>query len=307
MSDYLKQIGNLNRKLFFKFNKIKITPDEDKGEKTIEEFTGGMGFAQHYGGNSTSGFANRSDNLGASASDRSYTTHKPHTVVGDHPIKHRPEKECPDDDPSCKDQEEEENTDGINIDLSKAKQSIGEQDEEAAIPEEPGATEDPPPEEMGAEGDMAGMDDMGEPGMGAGGDMSDPGLGDPSAGMPGEEPPKDPNELGRTYEMKKIYARLVSMNEYLADEMSPRIVRTKTSIAKAIDLFAVIGANPDSYKEKIDEIIVSYYKFLEAAYRRVKAFYKSEAKRVGGMPETEDESFEKKEEQKDDKSTEVTI
>jgi ferredoxin-like protein FixX len=101
--------------------------------------------------------------------------------------------------------------------------------------------------------------------------------------------------------MKKIYSRLVSMNQYLADEQSPKIMKTKQNIAKAIDLFAVIGANPESYTEKIDDIIISYYKFLEAAYRRVKAFYKSEAQRVGGYP------FEKNEEQKNDKGTEVTI
>ena len=101
--------------------------------------------------------------------------------------------------------------------------------------------------------------------------------------------------------MKKIYTRLIAMNQYLADEYSPRVVKTKHNIAKAIDLFAVIGANPDSYKEKIDEIIVGYYKFLEAAYRKVKAFYKSEAQRVGGLPSGNDE------EQKDDTKVEVRI
>ena len=38
MSDYHKQIGNLNRKLFFKFSNIKVVPDEKQDEKTIEEF-----------------------------------------------------------------------------------------------------------------------------------------------------------------------------------------------------------------------------------------------------------------------------
>ena len=91
------------------------------------------------------------------------------------------------------------------------------------------------------------------------------------------------------------------MNQYLADEHDRRIMKTKQSISKAIDLFSVIGANPESYKERIDEIIVSYYKFLEAAYKRVRSFYKSESQRVGGMP------LEKNEEQKDEKTTEVTI
>jgi hypothetical protein len=301
MSDFLNQINNINRKLFFKFSKIKVTPDEETKEtKTIGEFTGGMGFAQHYGGNSQSSH----DTRNAGQNDKPYTTHRPHTIRPDHAVKQRPEKECPDDDPSCKDAEDDNG--GIVIDLSKAKEGLDNTSEgqlqevdevPEAMPEEPTATEGPPPD------DMAGVDDMGDMGGDpAMGDMSDPGLGDPNAGMPGEEPPKDPSELGRTYEMKKIYARLISMNEYLSDEMSPKIMKTKTNIAKAIDLFAVIGANPDSYKDRIDEIIIGYYKFLEAAYRRVKAFYKAEAKEAGGIP------LEKNEEQKDDESTmEVTL
>ena len=150
-----------------------------------------------------------------------------------------------------------------------------------------------PPEDMGA--DMGG-----DPGMGA--DMGgDPGLGDPNAMMPGEEPPKDPTELGRTYEMKKIYSRLIAMNQYLADEMSPKMFKTKQNIGKSIDLFSIIGANPESYKDRIDEIIVDYYKFLEAVYKKVRSYYRGEALRVGGMP------LEKNEEQKDDKGMEVTI
>jgi hypothetical protein len=94
------------------------------------------------------------------------------------------------------------------------------------------------------------------------------------------------------------------MNQYLADEMSPKIYKTKQSIAKSIDLFAVIGANPESYTDRIDEIIVGYYKFLEAAYKIVKSYYKGESKNVG------DTTLEKNEEQKGDKGykpTEVKI
>ena len=83
--------------------------------------------------------------------------------------------------------------------------------------------------------------------------------------------------------------------------MSPKMFKTKQNIGKSIDLFAIIGANPESYKDRIDEIIVDYYKFLEAVYKKVKSFYRSEAIRVGGIP------LEKNEEQKDDKGMEVTI
>lgn len=303
MPDYNNIINNLNRKLFFKFTKIKVVPDEEgKETKTIGELvsgpSSGFGFNFHYGGEKYPGVNDKAefnDPRDAAGMDSEYKTHTTANFRKDHVNKGREKGE----DCEYKDEsdDEDDNDSPIQIDLSGGK-GMREQGEEGEDPA-PDAVPEPAAEEMPAEPDMGG-----DPGMGADpamGDMSDPGLGDPSTMMPGEEPPKDPNELGRTYEMKKIYARLVSMNEYLADERSPRIVKTKISIAKAIDLFAIIGANPESYKEKIDEIIVSYYKFLEAAYRKVKAFYRGEVKRVGGMP------LSKNEEQKDDKSTEVTI
>lgn len=286
MPEYNKVIDNLNRKLFFKFNKIRVVPNEDGEEQTLESFVK-TAFSMHYGGNrdvSTSSVGNV-DVDSADAVDDEYVTNTPHHIRPDHDLKIRPEK----------DSDEKQEAGEPLVDLDGEDSEIREQDEEAPAPEEA-------PEEAPAEDPMA---DMGDPGMGADPGMggADPGMGaDPMAGMPGmQEEPKTPNELGRTYEMKKIYSRLVAMNQYLADEMSPKIYKTKQSIGKAIDLFSVIGANPDSYKDKIDEIIISYYKFLESAYRRVKSHYKSESIKIGGLP------LPKNPEQKDDKDTEVTI
>lgn len=265
MTDYSSVINNLNQKLMFKMRKIRVVPNEDLGsEKTIEEYMG-LGFGSHYTGDS-------GEDVNNVRSDRQYVTHRPHGIVPDHIVKGRRQKDEDDDD-----------GDDSLVDLTP-EDEIREQDEEVGdIPTDP-ETAEAPPEDLNPEADMGG--DVGDPGMGdmPPTDPNDPGLGDPMAGMPGQEEAKTPNELGRTYEMKKIYARLVSMNEYLADENSPNILKTKQAIAKSIDLFAVIGANPESYKEKIDEIIISYYKFLEAAYRRVKAFYRSEALKRGTLP-----------------------
>ena len=273
--DYNTIIQNMNRKLFFKLNKIKVIPDEEgKDSQTVREYMGGFGFSHHYGGDKYPGQRDRANSIDVpdvSSLDTTYTTHTATSIKPDHPVKSREQKKSEDD------REEKPVVDLVPEDEI--------QEQEAEVPPDAAAEpmpEEPMPEEAGADPEMA------DPGMGAeaGGDpgLGDPGLGDPMAGVPGQEETKDPTELGRTYEMKKIYARLVSMNEYLADEMSPKIVKTKRSLAKAIDLFAVIGANPDSYKEKIDEIIISYYKFLEASYKRVRAFYKSEAQKVGGIP-----------------------
>lgn len=325
MSDYNSLIANLNRKLFFKFNKIEVKPLEGDKERTVESYIKNA-FNQHYGGNRDIGTTDTGniDVPDVSAVDDEYTTSRAHDIKPDHPIKRRPQRnsekeekdDIGDDTPISVDLGEKSDLkryDKENMDQrekarqefvkrqkeARAKRNVQEQGEELpaseAVPKDP--TAEPGPEDMGEP-------EMQDPGMGdVGGDpgMGDPGMGDPALGMPGEEEPTDPNELGRTYEMKKIYSRLISMNQYLADEMSPKIFKTKQAIAKSIDLFSIIGANPESYKNRIDEIIVGYYRFLETAYKTVKSYYKAEAQRVGGLP------LEKNEEQKDDKETEVTI
>jgi hypothetical protein len=279
MPHYNNVIDNLNRKLFLKFNKIKLEPQEGDGKKdvTVETYLN-QAFNQHYGvtTSSNSSFIDVPD---VSAVDDTYETHRPTHIKPDHDLKVRPQ-ENPEED-----EKRDLKNSPVSIDLSDVREQGEELAPDPSVPTEP----EVPPAEMGEEPDMGGVD----PGMGGMG--VDPGMGDPNAGMPGMEEPKSPTELGRTYEMKKIYSRLVAMNQYLADEMSPKIYKTKQSIARAIDLFAVIGANPESYTDRIDEIIVGYYKFLEVAYKIVKSYYKSEAKKGG------DATLEKNEEQKDDK------
>lgn len=151
----------------------------------------------------------------------------------------------------------------------------------------------PSPEEMGAAagaetGEEAGKEaaepqapegdvDTGEMGGDAGGEMGDLGMG----GMPGqeEEEPKTAGEIGRIYELKKIYARLTSIESYLAHESDSELLKIRTVISQAIELFEIISANFDSYKEKLDEIIVLYYKFLTEVYNTVRDHYKKHFKK----------------------------
>jgi len=125
--------------------------------------------------------------------------------------------------------------------------------DDMALPADP-ATTDP---SMNAEqpgGDM-GMDMGGE----AGGDM---GGGDMGMGGAAEEE-KSPHELGRIYELKKIYTRLTSIESYLASEADPELTEIRRYVSQSIELFEILASNIDSYKEKMDDIIISYYKFLK--------------------------------------------
>ena len=137
--------------------------------------------------------------------------------------------------------------------------------------EAPPAEEDPPPEgDAGMESDPAtmggGMD------MGAEGGM----------GMEQEDPlvSKTPSELGRIYELKKIYTRLTTIESYLSESSDPELLRIRLLVSKSIELFEILSSNipvykpPKAPKERIDEIIIIYYKFLKQVYESVAAYYK---------------------------------
>jgi hypothetical protein len=129
------------------------------------------------------------------------------------------------------------------------------------LPADPATTdpsmnaEQPGGEDMG----MGGMDDMG-------GDMG---------GMGMEEEQKNPHELGRIYEMKKIYTRLTSIESYLSAEADPELTEVRKYVSQSIELFEIVASNIDSYKDKMDEIIISYYKFLKEIYYKIRVYYKN--------------------------------
>lgn len=93
---------------------------------------------------------------------------------------------------------------------------------------------------------------------------------DPMTGQPVE----DPQHLGRVYEIKKIYTRLTSIESYLSSEADPILVKVRKYVSQAIQLFEILASNMQSYKDKLDEIIIQYYKFLDLVYDMVKGRYK---------------------------------
>lgn len=158
-----------------------------------------------------------------------------------------------------------------------------EEDEEAAAPPEEAGMEapaEPAPEEAAPEDPAAAGGDMGgemgaeDPAM-AGGDMGGDmgGMGDMGAGDP---QPMSPKNVGRAYELKKLYSRLVSLEKYLTDISEPHLVELRGYVSNAVDLFRTVTTNFDSYKEKLDDIIVTFYKFLQEAYMILKKYYKKE-------------------------------
>ncbi len=148
----------------------------------------------------------------------------------------------------------------------------GNQESDELLEQNDEEEEEAPPEEVPAEtgeevpsGEAGADPAMGEEGMGMpGGEM----------GMPGEEPPKDPKELGRTYELKKIYARLISIESYLATSSDEELLKLRNYVSKSIEMFQVLSSNIESFKDSIDEIIVIYYDFINTIYGLLEKHYK---------------------------------
>lgn len=134
--------------------------------------------------------------------------------------------------------------------------------------EEEAAVEDPAAGggEVDMGGDMGGEADMG------GGDM-----GGDMGGMPGEEKeePLTPGQIGRVYELKKIYTRLSALENMLQDVTETEMIELRNLISKTIDIFKTLSSNFDIYKDKLDDIIIIFYKFLDISYKKVRDYFKN--------------------------------
>lgn len=171
----------------------------------------------------------------------------------------------------------------------------GDQDEsggtdDASMPTDPsdntGVDDVSMPTDTGMDGgDTTGMADPSMSGDNAGG-MADPSggmggdpnaMGDPSGGMGmgmGGDAPKTSEEIGRIFELKKIYSRMLAIEQHLSFSPDEILIKLRKYVTDAIELFETLISNIDSFKEQIDEIIVIFYKFLENVYTIMKKYYK---------------------------------
>lgn len=142
-------------------------------------------------------------------------------------------------------------------------------EKEAPLPKLPDEAKEDKDLEFSDSGADSGLED---PGMGA-----DVGMG-ADAGM-GMEDPKEQklsaNQIGRVYELKKIYTRLISIEGYLNRATDDEtIVDLRKKIGESINLYEVVITNYDQYKENIDEIIIQYYKFLDKVHENLNKYFK---------------------------------
>ncbi len=127
------------------------------------------------------------------------------------------------------------------------------------VPQEEVPQEEVPQEEMPADGmDEAGMDEAGMGGM----------------GEEEKEGPETREEAGQIYELKKIYSRLVAIEQHLNTATEDKLIEIRKYVAQSIELFQMLISNFDLYKEKIDDITITYYKFIDFVYDLLSKHYK---------------------------------
>lgn len=97
--------------------------------------------------------------------------------------------------------------------------------------------------------------------------------------VPGMESPESKyteSYIGKMYEMKKIHIRLLSLMSFLEQASNKSLIKLRAFVIEALELFTIVTNNIDTYKDKLGEIIVTFYKFLSLAFSMVQAYYEKE-------------------------------
>ena len=144
-------------------------------------------------------------------------------------------------------------------------ENIPENSENSMTPEN--ETENMPSDDEANEQPESNMD---SPDMGNPGEMDDPNAG-PSL-----------EQIGRVYELKQLYNRLVSIRNHVSIFVEDEFDNIKKILSKAIDLFDLVINNYSQYEDRIDLIIVMYYNLINEIYEEVKTKYKKYSKSNDG-------------------------
>ena len=82
-------------------------------------------------------------------------------------------------------------------------------------------------------------------------------------------------EIGRIYELKKLYARLLAILQYLRTSTDPALIALGNKVERVVDLFQLLADNLEKYVDDIDDIIVSLYQFVGTIYKFMAEYAKT--------------------------------
>ena len=99
----------------------------------------------------------------------------------------------------------------------------------------------------------------------------------PAAGMFPAPEIKTSSELGRIYELNKLYTRLYTVHSLLRNTSDPKLINVKQLVGETFDIFKLILNNIPSYKDKIDDVILTYYDFISNLVITLDKYYKEKS------------------------------
>jgi hypothetical protein len=80
--------------------------------------------------------------------------------------------------------------------------------------------------------------------------------------------------LGRVYELKKIYTKLLSLSDLLEHISDSKFDQVEQSIREAIDLYHIVVDNLEKFDDKVDDIVVNFYDFLKEILANIEELIK---------------------------------
>lgn len=86
-------------------------------------------------------------------------------------------------------------------------------------------------------------------------------------------------QIGRTYTLKKIYNKLVSIDSYLSTSSDTKLLNIRKYVSHAIELFELLISNINLFMDIIDDMIILYYKFLKRVYFAIRKYYEKKDKK----------------------------
>ena len=88
---------------------------------------------------------------------------------------------------------------------------------------------------------------------------------------------KDPETIGRIYELKKIYSRLLAIESFLSTACEDVLTKLREYVTKAIELFEVLIENINTFTKdlnKLNHIIILFYKLIDTIYTILRNYLK---------------------------------
>jgi len=80
--------------------------------------------------------------------------------------------------------------------------------------------------------------------------------------------------IGRIYELKKIYSKLLAVSNLLDSHSDEKFRDLEKRVDESLDMFHIISLNLDKFESKIDKIIIEFYAFIQEALEEMETLSK---------------------------------